>query len=68
MLHFAGRVAFGVDVGNFLELERAFEGDGEMDAAAEVEKVARVGEALAQLLALGGAGLAGLLQSWRECG
>ncbi len=68
VLHFAGRVALGVDVGDFLELERAFEGDGEMDAAAEVEEVARVGEAGGELLALGGAGLAGPLRSWRECG
>ncbi len=57
MLHFAGGVALGVDVGNFLELERAFEGDGEMDAATEVEKIARVGEAGGELLALGRAGL-----------
>ena len=33
VLHFAGGIAFGVDVGNFLELERAFEGDGIMNAA-----------------------------------
>ena len=39
VLHFAGGVAFGVDVGDFLELERAFEGDGVMDAAAEEEEV-----------------------------
>ena len=57
VLHFAGGVAFGVNVGDFLELERAFEGDGEMDAAAEVEEVARVGEAGGELLALCGAGL-----------
>ena len=53
MLHFAGGIAFGVDVGDLLELERAFEGDGEMDAAAEVEEIARSGEALGELLALG---------------
>ena len=33
VLHFAGRIAFGVDVGNFLQLERAFERDGVVDAA-----------------------------------
>jgi hypothetical protein len=56
VLHLAGGVAFGVDVGDFLELERAFEGDGEVDAAAEVEEVAGGGEAGGELLALGGAG------------
>ena len=35
MLQFAGGVGFGVDVGNFLELERAFHGDGIMHAAPE---------------------------------
>ena len=39
VLHFAGGIAFGVDVGNFLEFEGAFEGDGIMNAAAEIEKI-----------------------------
>ena len=39
VLHLAGRVALGVDVGDLLELERAFEGDRVVDAAAEVEEV-----------------------------
>ena len=39
VLHFAGGIAFGVDVGNFLELERAFESDGVVDAAAEIEEI-----------------------------
>ena len=39
VLHLAGGVAFGVDVGDLLELERAFEGDGVVDAAAEEEEV-----------------------------
>ena len=39
VLHFAGRIAFGVDVGNFLQLQRAFERDGVVDAAAEIEKI-----------------------------
>jgi hypothetical protein len=47
VLHLAGGVAFGVDVGDFLELERAFEGDGVVDAAAEEEEVAGGGEGLA---------------------
>jgi len=46
VLHLAGGVAFGVDVGDFLELERAFEGDGVVDAAAEEEEVAAGGEGL----------------------
>ncbi len=44
VLHLAGGVAFGVDVGDLLELEGAFEGDGVVDAAAEEEEVARVVE------------------------
>ena len=34
MLQFAGGIAFGVDVGDFLELERAFQGDWIVNAAA----------------------------------
>ena len=43
VLHLAGGVAFGVDVGDLLELERAFEGDGVVDAAAEEEEVVGAG-------------------------
>ena len=50
MLHFAGGIAFGVDVGNLLELERAFEGDGVVDAAAEIEEVAGVEKLAGELL------------------
>ncbi len=39
VFHLAGGVAFRVNVGNFLELEGAFESDGIVDAAAEVEKI-----------------------------
>src|SRR5579859_1635832 len=39
VLHFASGIAFGVDVGNFLELEGAFERDGIVNAAAEIEKI-----------------------------
>ena len=46
VLHLAGRVAFGVDVGDFLELEGSFEGDGVVDAAAEEEEVTAGGEGL----------------------
>ena len=40
VLHLAGRIALGVDVRDLLQLERAFERDRIVDAAAEVEKVA----------------------------
>ena len=53
MFHFAGGIAFGMDVGDFFELECAFEGDGEVDAAAEVEEVASMGEAAGEVFALG---------------
>jgi hypothetical protein len=36
---FAGDVALGVDVGNFLELERAFERDRKARPTAEIEHV-----------------------------
>ena len=43
VLHLAGGIALGVDVGDLLQLERALEGDGVVDAAAQVEEVARAG-------------------------
>jgi len=46
-----------MNVGNFFELERAFKSNGEMYASAEVQEIARVGEAGGKMLALGGAGL-----------
>ena len=52
MLHLAGGVALGVDVGDLLELERALEGDGVVDAAAEEEEIARGGEELGELAAV----------------
>ena len=39
MLHLAGRIAFGVDVGDLLQLQRAFQRDREVDAAAEKQKI-----------------------------
>src|SRR6266852_1561766 len=39
MLHLAGRIAFGVNVGNFLELQRAFQGDGEVNAFVEATPI-----------------------------
>ena len=44
VLHLAAGVALGVDVGDLLELERALEGDRVLDAATQVEEVARVRE------------------------
>ena len=35
VLHLSGGIAFGVDVGDFFQLERAFEGDRVMDAPSE---------------------------------
>jgi hypothetical protein len=39
VLHLAGRVAFGVDVGDLLQLQGALQGDGVVDAPAQVEEV-----------------------------
>src|SRR6266481_2973183 len=50
VLHLAGGVTFGVDVRDLLQLERALERDREVDAAAEVEEVARVAVFLGDLL------------------
>src|ERR1700739_3876382 len=52
VFHLAGGVAFGVDVGDLLELERAFEGDGVVDAAAEEEEVVGGGEDFGEGFAL----------------
>ncbi len=40
MLQFPGGVGFGVDVGNFLEFEGAFHGDGIVHAASEKQGMA----------------------------
>ena len=39
MFEFTGSVGFGVDVGNFLELQRAFLSNGPVHAATDVEKI-----------------------------
>ena len=39
MLEFAGRISFGVDIGDLLELERAFHSDRKMCATAEEQRV-----------------------------
>ncbi len=45
MFHLTRRISFGVDVRDFFELEGAFQGDGEVWAPAEVEKVSGLGVA-----------------------
>ena len=52
MLEFAGGIAFGVDVGNFLELERAFQCDRKAGAAAEIKHVLHLGEIMRELFDL----------------
>ena len=37
VFHFACGIAFGVNVGNLLEFERAFVGDGHVDAASQIQ-------------------------------
>src|SRR5947208_8731000 len=39
VLHLSGGVAFGVDIGNFLELERAFECNGKVVLAAKEKEI-----------------------------
>jgi hypothetical protein len=46
VLELAGRVGFGVNVGDLLELQGAFHGDRVMPATAEEEGVVFVGKAL----------------------
>ena len=50
VLHLAGGIALGVDVGDLLELERALERQREAGAAAEIEHVARLGDLRRDLL------------------
>ena len=73
VLHLAGGVAFGVDVGDLLELEGAFEGDGVVDAAAEEEEVVGGVEDFGELLAVvvegeARAGAASSGNGWERCG
>ena len=46
MLHLARRVSLGVDVGDLLQLERSLEGHRVVNAPAQEEKIAPVGEPL----------------------
>ncbi len=41
VLHLAGRIALGVDVGDLFQFQRPFEGHRVLDAAAEEEEVGR---------------------------
>ena len=50
VLHLAGGIALGVDVGDLLELERAFERDRIVDAAAQEQEVGAAVEPLRDLL------------------
>lgn len=52
MFHFGGRVSFGMDVGYFLEFERAFKGYRVVPSASEVETVAGIGECAGDVLYL----------------
>jgi hypothetical protein len=42
MLHLAGGVAFGVDVGDFFELEGSFEGDGDKVVLSRVHRYPQI--------------------------
>lgn len=53
VFEFAGGVSFGVDVRDFFELERAFERDRPVPAAAEEKRVVAVGDVLRPGLELG---------------
>ena len=64
VLHFAGGIAFGVDVGNFFELQRAFERDGIVDAAAEIEKIGVAEKLARELFVIPRSSLA---ESFRSC-
>ncbi len=50
VFHLGCRVAFGMDIGDFFELEGAFEGDGIVVAAAQIDEVFAVGEHLGELV------------------
>ena len=52
MLHLAGRKTLGVNVGNLLELERAFQRDGIVNTAAQKEKILGAIVLFGQLLTL----------------
>ena len=49
VLHFRRRITLGMDVGNFLQLERALERDRKRVTASEEEEIARLGVFFCQL-------------------
>ena len=49
MLHLSGGVSLRVDIGDFLELQRAFEGDGVLVLPPDVEEVAGIAIFLREL-------------------
>ena len=51
MLHLASGVSLGVDVGNFLQLESAFEGDGIVDASAQKQEIVSPLKSFGQFIA-----------------
>src|SRR5262249_60992182 len=52
MLHFARRITFGMDVGDFLEFQSAFQRDWIMNAAPEEQKILRARILLGQVFTL----------------
>src|SRR5258708_4063849 len=50
MLHFAGWIAFGVNVRNLFQLQRAFERHRKIYAATEIQKIGRPKEFLGEFL------------------
>ncbi len=53
MLHLGRRVALGVDVADFLELERTFQSHREVVAPAQIQEIGGVLKYLGNLLNLG---------------
>ena len=49
VLHLGGRIAFGMDVGDFLQFQGSFQCYRITEAATEIEEIARVGERAAQV-------------------
>ena len=48
MLHLGGRIPLGMDIGNLLELQGAFQRHRVVVSAAQIKEVVRVGENLRQ--------------------
>ena len=50
VLHLGGRIAFRVDIADFLQLQRPFQGDRVVVATAQIQEVAGIGEYLGYLM------------------